>query len=218
MQPCSPISPSNCEDYSDMVYLYDGLMLLSESMDLLICESMEISSLPVICSASVAFHTENWHRVPRQAEKFTWLVVSFCLITLTITSFTGEKLTPSPCVYYRALTMLRHASWCRHPANSFINDLRVWYSRRKKNRKTCSCPSEFLWHGALYRADRTSERGEREFRLVLNSTVVPSGYSRGHTSPTVTLTWCCNIYHSPSVHCVKYTFSSICLRCQACGI
>lgn len=97
--------------------------------------------------------------------------------------------------------MLRHVSWCRHPANSFINDLRVWYSPRKKKRKTCSCPSEFHWHGALYRADWTSEwrEREREFRLVLNSTVVPSGYSRGHTSPTVTsisLTWCCNIYHS----------------------
>lgn len=31
--------------------------------------------------------------------------------------------------------MLRHVLWCRHPANSFINDLRIWYSPRKKNKK-----------------------------------------------------------------------------------
>lgn len=114
---------------------YSELMLLSESMDLLICVKMKISFLLVISSNSIAFHTENWHSIPAQGEKFTWLVVSFYLITLTITSFTGEKLTPSQCVYYHALTMLRHASWCRHPANSFINDLKVWYSRRKKIEK-----------------------------------------------------------------------------------
>lgn len=41
----------------------------------------------------------------------------------------------SCCVHYRALVMCRHVSWCRLPANSFINDLRVWYSPRKKKLK-----------------------------------------------------------------------------------
>ena len=70
-----------------------------------------------------------------------------------------RKLTPrqSWCVYYRALAMLRRVSWCRHPANSFKNDLRTWYSPRKKNRKTCSCSNEFHWHDALYRAVWTTE-------------------------------------------------------------
>lgn len=106
------------------------------------------------------------------------------MVVLRVTNLRRIALTPSlsRCVYNRAFTMVRHVSRCRHPANSFINDLRVWYSPRKKNRKTCSCPSKSHWHGALYRADWTSEwrEWEREFRLVLNSTVIPSGYLCGH--------------------------------------
>lgn len=150
-----------------------------------ICMCVWTSPLSVISPAAVASHAENWHGSPTWGGKFTWLLVWFYIITLTVTHFTGEnwrrelaRLLSSSRRAQARLVMQTSRQLIYKWSESMIQP---W--EEKKNRKTCSCPSEFHWHGALYRADWTSEWREREseFRLVSNSTVVPPGYSCGHT-------------------------------------
>lgn len=86
----------------------------------------------------------NMQRRREKKTNIKWLLVWFYIINLTAALFQPSQTKQ---VFYCALAILSRVSWCRHPANSFINDLRVWYSPRKRNEKTCICPSAFHWHG-----------------------------------------------------------------------
>lgn len=178
-----------------------------------ICMCVWTSPLSVISPAAVASHAENWHGSPTWGGKFTWLLVWFYIITLTVTHFTGEnwrgelaRLLSSSRRAQARLVMQTSRQLIYKWSESMIQP---W--EEKKIEKRVAVQVNFT-DMVLYIEQTGLQSGESERAnsvwcqtplLYLQATVVDT---QGPTVTTISLTWHCSIYHSLPAHSRKHTF------------